>query len=160
MSEMSISELSALTGFTRETVGKRLADIPHTAAGNAKRYDPRVALPALYEVAGNSGQIDLMRERALLARSQRQKIDLEIGLMQGRLLQADVVAATWGNLTSAARARLLQLPYRLATAALSADGVFGQVEAAAHELICECLAELHSFDVADYGPGGKKAGRQ
>ena len=162
MSEMSISELSALTGFTRETVGKRLADIPHTAAGNAKRYDPRQALPALYEAAAGGGgaQQNLMVERAKLAATQRQKLELEIGLMQGRLLQADVVEATWGNLTSAARARLLQLPYRLAVAALSADGVFGQVEAAATELVREALTELHAFDIADYSPGGKLAARQ
>ena len=160
MSDMSISELSALTGFTRETVGKRLTNIPHTAAGNAKRYDPRAALPALYEVAGNSGQIDLMRERALLARSQRTKIDLEIGVMQQKLIPAETVEQTWSGMTTAARARLLQLPYRLAVAALSADGVFGQVEAAATELVREALTELHAFDIADYSPGGKWAARQ
>ena len=157
MSEMSISELSALTGFTRETVGKRLADIPHTAAGNAKRYDPRQALPALYEVAGNSGQIDLMRERALLARSQRQKIDLEIGVMQQRLIPAETVEQTWSGMTSAARQRLLAMPYRLAVDAIAADGVFARIESAAHELIREALEELHAYDPADYGPGGKLA---
>ena len=157
MSEMSISELSALTGFTRETVGKRLADIPHTAAGNAKRYDPRQALPALYEVACNSGQIDLMRERAMLARSQRQKIDLEIGVMQRDLIPASTVEATWSGMTTAARARLLALPYRLAVDAIAADGVFARIESAAHELVREALEELHAYDPADYGPGGKLA---
>lgn len=159
MSEMSISELSNLTGFTRETVGKRLADIPHTtAAGNAKRYDPRAALPALYGVTGgNSGQVDLMRERALLARSQRQKIDLEIGVMQRDLIPASVVETTWSGMTTAARARLLALPYRLAVDAIAADGVFARIESAAHELIREALEELHAYDPADYRPGGKLA---
>lgn len=157
MSEMSISELSALTGFTRETVGKRLADIPHTAAGNAKRYDPRQALPALYEVACNSGQIDLMQERAMLARSQRQKIDLEIGVMQRELLPASLVASVWGGMTTAARQRLLQLPYRLAVAAQSADGNFARIESAAAELVREALEELHSYNPDDYAPNGRLA---
>ena len=162
MSEMSISELSALTGFTRETVGKRLADIPHTAAGNAKRYDPRQALPALYETstAGAGAQQNLMVERAALAKAQRIKIEIETGVLQGRLLQADVVEQTWAGMTTAARARLLALPYRLAVDAIAADGVFARIESAAHELIREALEELHSYDPADYGPGGKLAGRQ
>ena len=162
MSEMSISELSALTGFTRETVGKRLADIPHTAAGNAKRYDPRQALPALYETstAGAGAQQNLMVERAALAKAQRIKIEIETGVLQGRLLQADVVEATWGNLTTAARQRLLAMPYRLALSAIECDGVFGRIEAAANELIREALEELHAYDPADYGPGGKWAARQ
>ena len=157
MSEMSISELSALTGFTRETVGKRLADIPHTAAGNAKRYDPRQALPALYEAAagGGNAQTNLMVERAKLAATQRQKLELEIGVMQSRLLEAGVVEATWSGMTTAARARLLALPYRLAVDAIAADGVFARIESAAHELIREALEELHAFDVADYAPTGK-----
>lgn len=151
---MSISELSNLTGFTRETVAKRLADIPHTtAAGNAKRYDPRVALPALYEVAGNSGQVDLMRERALLARSQRTKLDIEIGVMQRDLIPASTVETTWSGMTTAARQRLLAIPYRIAMAAQSADGNFAKMEAAALSLIVEALEELHGYDVNDYTPG-------
>ena len=160
MTEMSISELSALTGFTRETVGKRLADIPHTAAGNAKRYDPRQALPALYETSGNSGQVDLMRERTRLAAAQALKIELEIDVMQQRLIPASTVETTWAGMTTAARQRLLAIPYRMALSAIECDGIFGRIEAAAHELIREALEELHAYDVADYSPGGKLAGRQ
>ena len=162
MSELSISELSVLTGFTRETVAKRLQDVTFTTVGVARRFDSKLALPALYEAAAGGGgaQQNLMVERAKLAATQRQKLELEIGLMQGRLLQSDVVEATWGNLTSAARARLLQLPYRLAVDAIAADGVFARIESAAHDLIREALEELHSYDANDYAPGGKLAARQ
>lgn len=47
MSEMSISELSVLTGFTRETVAKRLQDVNFTTVGVARRFDSKLALPAL-----------------------------------------------------------------------------------------------------------------
>ena len=135
------------------------AGIPHTAAGNAKRYDPRVALPALYEVAGGGGsaQTNLMIERAALAKAQRIKIEIETGVMRRDLIPASTVETTWAGMTTAARARLLALPYRLAVDAIAADGVFARIESAAHELIREALEELHAYDPADYRPGGKLA---
>lgn len=93
----------------------------------------------------------------MLARSQRQKIDLEIGVMQRDLIPASTVETTWSGMTTAARARLLALPYRLAVDAIAADGVFARIESAAHELIREALEELHAYDSRDYAPGGKKA---
>ena len=157
MSELSISELSVLTGFTRETVAKRLQDIPFTTVGVARKFDPRQALPALYETSGNSGQVDLMRERTRLAAAQALKIELEIDVMQQRLIPASTVETTWSGMTTAARARLLALPYRLAVDAIAADGVFARIESAAHELVREALEELHSYNPDDYGPGGKAA---
>ena len=157
MTEMSISELSVLTGFTRETVAKRLQDAPFTTVGVARRFDSKLALPALYEApaGGGNAQTNLMVERAKLAATQRQKLELEIGVMQSRLLEAGVVEATWSNLTSAARQRLLAIPYRIAMAAQSADGNFARIESAAAELVREALEELHAYDVADYTPAGK-----
>ena len=162
MSELSISELSVLTGFTRETVAKRLQDVAFTTVGVARRFDTKLALPALYEAAagGGSAQTNLMVERAKLAATQRQKLELEIGVMQRDLIPASTVETTWSGMTTAARARLLALPYRLAVDAIAADGVFARIESAAHELIREALEELHAYDPADYGPGGKLAARQ
>jgi len=153
MNPLSISEISALTGFTRETIAKRLADIPFIVVGKAKKYDLKAALPLLYEQTTQSGQVDLMRERALLARSQRTKLDIEIGVMQRDLIPASVVEATWSGMTSAARQRLLAIPYRIAMAAQSADGNFARIESAATELVREALEELHSYDANDYAPG-------
>ena len=157
MSELSISELSVLTGFTRETVAKRLQDVAFTTVGVARRFDTKLALPALYEAAAGCGgaQQNLMVERAALAKAQRIKIEIETGVLQGRLLQADVVEQTWAGMTTAARQRLLAMPYRLALSAIECDGVFGRIESAANELIREALEELHAYDPADYGPGGK-----
>lgn len=152
MSLISLSELSGLTGFTRETVAKRLSDIPYTpGAKAAKLYESQAALAALYEAPDRGNQIDLMYERALLAKAQRTKIDIEIDLLRGKLLPAEVVESVWSGMTAAARQRLLGLPYRLATAALAAES-FAAIETAAVELITEALNELHRFDPADYQP--------
>ncbi len=159
MTEMSISELSILTGFTRETVAKRLQDAPYTTVGVARRFDTKLALPLLYEASsgGGSAQTNLMIERAALAKAQRIKIEIETGVMRRDLIPAATVETTWAGMTSAARARLLALPYRIAVDAIAADGVFARIEAAAHALIREALAELHAYDPADYAPGGKLA---
>ena len=164
MSELSISELSVLTGFTRETVAKRLQDVAFTTVGVARRFDSKLALPALYEAAGGgaggNAQTNLMIERTRLAAAQRLKIELETDTMRQRLIPADVVEQTWSGMTSAARQRLLAMPYRLALSAIECDGVFARIESAAHELIREALEELHAYNPDDYGPGGKLAGRQ
>ena len=159
MSELSISELSVLTGFTRETVAKRLQDVAFTTVGVARRFDSKLALPALYEngTAGAGAQQNLMVERAKLAATQRQKLELEIGVMQRDLIPASTVETTWSGMTSAARQRLLAIPYRMAVDAIAADGVFARIESAAHELIREALEELHSYNPDDYAPNGRLA---
>ena len=159
MSELSISELSVLTGFTRETVAKRLQDVAFTTVGVARRFDSKLALPALYEngTAGAGAQQNLMVERAKLAATQRQKLELEIGVMQRDLIPASTVETTWSGMTSAARQRLLAIPYRMAVDAIAADGVFARIESAAHELIREALEELHAYNPDDYGPNGRLA---
>ena len=158
MTEMSISELSVLTGFTRETVAKRLQDVTFTTVGVARRFDTKLALPALYEAAaGGNAQTNLMIERTALAKAQRIKIEIETDTMRQRLIPADVVEQTWSGMTTAARARLLALPYRLAVDAIAADGVFARIESAAHELIREALEELHSYNPDDYAPNGRLA---
>lgn len=95
--------------------------------------------------------IDLQTERARLAKAQADKTEIEIGILRGELLPAPVVATVWSGMTSAARARLLALPYRLATAAIAADS-FNKIETAATDLITEALQELHTFNPNDYQP--------
>ena len=92
---------------------------------------------------------DYAVERTRLTKAQADKVEMEIQVLAGELLPARLVEAVWGNMTSAARQRLLAVPYRMATAALSADS-FSAIEAAAAELIREALNELHHYDPADY----------
>lgn len=94
---------------------------------------------------------DYAVERTRLTKAQADKVEMEIKVLAGELLPATLVETVWGNMTSAARQRLLAVPYRMATAALSADS-FSAIEAAASELIREALNELHGYDPADYRP--------
>lgn len=92
---------------------------------------------------------DYAVERTRLTKAQADKVEMEIQVLAGELLPARLVETVWGNMTSAARQRLLAVPYRMATAALSADS-FSAIETAAAELIREALNELHHYDPADY----------
>jgi len=94
---------------------------------------------------------DYAVERTRLTKAQADKVEMEIKVLAGELLPASLVAHVWGGMTTAARQRLLAIPYRMATAALSADS-FAAIETAANELIREALNELHQYNPADYQP--------
>ena len=49
MTMTSISEIALLTGFSRETITRRLVDIPPVMAGAAKTYETKTVLPLLYD---------------------------------------------------------------------------------------------------------------
>ncbi len=91
-------------------------------------------------------------EKALLDRARRRLVDLDYDTRKATLIPAATVEATWSGMTSAARSRLLALPYRLAQAAIATSG-FAEIEAAAADLIREALEELHEYNPADYAPG-------
>ncbi len=63
--QLSISQLSELTGRERRTVANKLADVPHTPGDkNAMLYESAEALPLIYAVD------NLENARAAQARSQ------------------------------------------------------------------------------------------
>lgn len=94
---------------------------------------------------------DYAVERTRLTKAQADKVEMEISVLAGRLLPAESVEKVWSGMTSAARQRLLAMPYRLATVAMAAE-TFTDIESAAAALITEALNELHRFDPADYQP--------
>lgn len=94
---------------------------------------------------------DYAVERTRLTKAQADKVEMEIKVLAGELLPAPLVESIWSRMTSAARQRLLAVPYRMASAALAADS-FQAIETAAADLIREALNELHHYDPADYRP--------
>jgi hypothetical protein len=106
-------------------------------------------------VSNGDEDINPSVEKALLDRARRRLVDLDYDTRKALLIPAATVETVWSGMTTAARARLLALPYRLASAAVSADGNFAEIEQAAGELIREALEELHAFDPRDYAPGSR-----
>ena len=152
--QSSLSALHDMTGFTRETVKKRLDAAglvatpgPHKSA----LYDTPQALAAIYQQPANN-------QNALMA-ARVKNLDLDSKLKEqrhavnsGELIPAPIVERVWSGMTGACRAHLLSLPYRLAVAAVAVDGA-AAVEEAARKLIFEALENIHAFNPADYLDG-------
>lgn len=85
--------------------------------------------------------LNLTEERARLARSQRRRIDLEVAQLEGRLIPAKEVEATWSDLVVNFRARLLGIPTRLAPQLVTMDDR-RQIEEVLRTVIYESLKEL------------------
>jgi phage terminase Nu1 subunit (DNA packaging protein) len=64
--------------------------------------------------AGFGGELDLVRERALLARAQRLAIEMRNAMAKGRLLSGEVVEQVFGGVIDAVRAGFLRLPTMMA----------------------------------------------
>ncbi len=106
----SISQLSRLTGFARETVAKRLEGLTAVEEKHSKQFESKDALPVLYEVAaGSSGKYDLVEERARLAHHQANNESLKESQNRGALIPAELVADLGSGLVGAARTKLLAL---------------------------------------------------
>lgn len=100
------------------------------------------------------GALDITEERALLARAQRVKLEIETEKLKGTLVPVDQVELTWTSMLAAARAKLIVIPQR-AAAQVVAAGSRAEAEEILRTLIWEALSELaEGVDYTDQGPAG------
>lgn len=64
--------------------------------------------------ASESDDVDLVTERALLAREQRRGQEIKNAALTGELIEVSVVERAWAAILSAIRSRMLALPSELA----------------------------------------------
>lgn len=137
LSKLSINQLQELTGCSYRTVKKRLSDEgvdPIQKDGNSLFYDPKEALPIIFEVQGyhtsgfapdvvgedpgdseSTGRMDPAKENAKLAKARTEKIKIEIEVMKKNLIPADEVEREWSDLVVAFRSRILGISARYAS---------------------------------------------
>ena len=152
MQKLSVSQLSDLSGKTRETCAKRLKNAALVAAPgprNAQLYESDKALAAIYGAVEGGDQGALMRAKVADLEAATTIKNLRIAVERGHLIPGEIVEKVWCGFTTAARAKLLSLPYRLASTCHSKPD-FAVIESAARALIYESLEELHAYDPADY----------
>ncbi len=111
-------------------------------------YCERLREQAAGRAAGDDegGPPDLIRERALLARAQREGQDMKNAVLRGDLLPVDDVEAVFGAVLDATRAKLLALPTKLAPRWAEATGLNAARDALT-DGIHEALEELSSTPV-------------
>ena len=83
----------------------------------------------------------LEAERIRLTKAQADKTELEVAELQGSLIRVESVLAHWQSKGSAARAKLLSLPSKLAAQVASPDKLIAAQDKA-QALVHEALAEL------------------
>jgi phage terminase Nu1 subunit (DNA packaging protein) len=97
--------------------------------------------------ATNSSDLSLTTERALLARVQREKTELEIAQKRGELVSLADAERGWSALVGAFRSVMLTLPER---AALDVQGKSeSDVEQILTDMVYEALTELSNWKPDD-----------
>lgn len=94
------------------------------------------------------GDLDRSQEQAMLFHVQRKRQEIALERDKLNLIPADVVERVWAGFTTAARARLLGLPNRLAASCAEQSSLV--IDQCATEIVCEALSELSTYDPADY----------
>lgn len=98
--DVSLNHLSGLTGQSYRTIKKRLVEAGLRPVQDPKKpgcailFESSEALPVLYGVGSDADQLDLSRERAILAQEQTRKLKLENDLKEGHLVSTDLVTQT------------------------------------------------------------------
>lgn len=128
--------LSDLTGLDRRTITKRLGNIPPVSDDAESRYDSKTALEALY----SPDALNAVQEKAKLDKVRRELAELQKAERLRQLIPSDVVEKEWTDILMNVRARLLQVPTRIA-AEVPTD-VASVVESKVRDLIYEALQDL------------------
>lgn len=88
LQRVTSSDLGRITGITPKTISKRLVGLePVERTKKEIYYSIRDALPLLYQES--TDDISLTRERALLARAQARRANLEIERLEETLIDKD-----------------------------------------------------------------------
>ena len=130
---VTINYLADITGKDRRTIQKRLTDLKPV---DEYSYSSKEALAAIY----CPGTLDAVQERAQLDKARRELVELQKAEKIGELIPAEKVSEHWNRQAGNVRAKLLNLPGRLAATVPSENPI--EIEQAARVLVYEALQEL------------------
>tara|TARA_R100000353_G_scaffold173344_1_gene139575 strand:- start:461 stop:973 length:513 start_codon:yes stop_codon:yes gene_type:complete len=94
---------------------------------------------ARYNLKDGSG--DITEEKTRLTRAQADKAELDVEVIEGKLIPTDLVIETWINYISNCRAKLLSLPNKIAHLVIAVDN-FPDAEKIIKEQVNQSLEEL------------------
>ena len=145
--QITVSKIHELTGIDRRTITKRLGPLtPDNQGKQGHFYSSEKALPLVFCV-GSQG-LDPAQEKALLDRTRRELLELDLEIKRRNAIPADVVQTHWEGMIANTRAKLLNLPGRLATSVFGSSTV-QDAERSARNLIHEALQEMSGSGVPE-----------
>ena len=165
MKDFSIDQAAVayLLGVTTRTVrtwqddgSNPLPVLQRGKRGTQHRYDPQAVcrwwrdreIARLIDDGDTGERLDLEQERALLARAQRHRVELEVEQLRANLIPRDLSVATWQALVASARAKLLSMPTKVAHAVVAATEL-AEAEGIVRSHVYEALNELASDGLPD-----------
>ena len=98
--------------------------------------------------SGNKLDLNLVDERARLAKAQADKTEMEVEVLKENLLAADSVLSEWQACIASCRAKLLSLPTKLAFKISNIDETH-EIERFLKHSINESLIELSNYESAN-----------
>ena len=92
--KISELRLAELTGKTRATIRKRLANTPHEKGPHkARLYDSKIALEIIYRGETEGGEtLSLHEEQRLLTKTRREEIELNMQVIRRERIPLDDIA--------------------------------------------------------------------
>lgn len=124
LSYVTLNQLCTLTGKTYRTLKKLLEDVPTYESEEGEDvllYSPQEALPAIYKpepVEGSpgmpNGMLNPIHEKARLDKLRADKVELELGVLRGRLVPVEQVEEQWLSMAGNFRMRILSISSKLA----------------------------------------------
>ena len=141
-----VGVLASLLGLSERRVRELGAE--HGWRVDRGRFDAVKAVADYLELrASREPDLDLAKERALLAKKQREKIDFDIAQRKRELIPAAWVERPWNTMIGTMRSRLLQLPTKLPPLLQATDGSFAQMRETIRKELYSCMTELSEFSV-------------
>ena len=137
------AEIAEFFGVSLPTVHSWLRKgCPGRKKGNRWQFDTAKVF-GWYRDAMNSdaGDLDLTKERALLTRAQRKLKQIDIKIRNGEYISAEEVGREWCNIAANVRAKLLNLPSKMA-AEVAAESNRGRCQQILKKQVYEALTEL------------------
>lgn len=139
---VSVTKLAELTGISRDTIRKRCGPLL-TEGVRAQEIESSDALRLIFNA---DSDFDYDTEKARLTHHQANIAELEEQVKRKNLLPADVVQTHWENMVANMRARLLNLPGRLAGSVMGVSTT-QDAEREAMKIIREALEEISGHGV-------------
>ena len=101
-------------------------------------------------LGGQAPEGDLQTEKIRLTKASADKVELEVAILDGSVIPAEIVEAVQSRMIAATRARLLSVPSKVSPQIMYLSEL-AAVESKVRESIYEALTELSEFKPADYG---------
>jgi phage terminase Nu1 subunit (DNA packaging protein) len=146
---VSTKEIAEILGFSKRRIGQLEKEGALVKIGHGK-YDLKASVQRYIEyikaqAEKTDEELDLTKEKTLLTRANRQKVELELQIMRGELHRSEDVRRVMNNMLGAFRSRVLAIPSKTAPQLLAQTDL-AIVQDIIKKEVYEALQELSEYD--------------